>query len=296
MERSTLSVALLRQRLVSLLKAMPAAQEGDETSVHQARVASRRLRGVLPVIGARADAGTLDRAQRQVRRITRALGPVRELDVSLGLLAEFEAKGAAPTRAIARVRESLQDERVSRRRDMLDAITPTRLDKLRKRLVRVATPDVHREPKPNEVSEALRLTGERAAILRTAIARAGQLYLADRLHRVRVAAKKLRYALEIHRELTHSRATARINRVKAQQDLLGRMHDLEVLIERTRAVQEGLAASNRRGTLELDGLIRALEDECREGHARYMRQRAAILKLCDGVIEEALSGRPIVAA
>jgi CHAD domain-containing protein len=296
MERTTLSVALLRQRLVSLLNAMPAAQAGDESSVHQARVASRRLRGVLPVIGARADADTLDRAQRQVRRITRALGPVRELDVSLALLDEFEKKGAAPARAIARVRESLQAQRVSRRRDMLDAITPTRLDKLRKRLVRVAVPQAHREPKPDEVSEALRQAGERAAILRAAIDRAGQLYLADRLHRVRVAAKKLRYALEIHRELTNSRATAAINRVKGQQDLLGRMHDLEVLIERTRGVQEGLAASNRRGTIELDGLIRALEDECREGHARYMRGRAAMLKLCDTIMESAVNGRPIAAA
>ncbi|MGH9383388.1 MAG: CHAD domain-containing protein, partial [Vicinamibacterales bacterium] len=116
--RSTLSVAMLRQRLVSLLKAMPAVQAGDETSVHEARVASRRLRGVLPVIGASADTNTLDRARRQVRRITRALGPVRELDVSLAMLAEFEQKGATLPRAIARVRESLLAERMSRRREM----------------------------------------------------------------------------------------------------------------------------------------------------------------------------------
>lgn len=296
MEPSTLSVALLRQRLVSLLKAMPAAQAGDETSVHAARVASRRLRGVLPVIGASADASTLDRARRQVRRITRALGPVREIDVSLALLAEFEHKGATPLRAIKRVRESLLTQRVAHRRDMLDAITPTRLDKLRKRLVRVAVPDVPREPRPNEVHEALRQAGARAALLRATIDRAGQLYLVDRLHRVRIAAKKLRYALEILRELTHSRASARINRVKAQQDLLGRMHDLEVLIDRTREVQEGLAASNRRATIELDGLIRALEDECREGHAAYMRGRAAMIKLCDSVVAAAVTGEPSAAA
>ncbi len=294
MERSTLSVALLRQRLVSLLKAMPAAQAGDESSVHEARVASRRLRGVLPVIGARADADTLDRAQRQVRRITRALGPVRELDVSLRLLAEFGTK--APPRAIARVRDAIMAKRVARRREMLDEITPTRLNKLRKRLVRVAVPEGQREPRPNEVNEALRQAGARAAILRAAIEHAGQLYLADRLHRVRVATKKLRYALEILRELTHSRASARIKKVKAQQDLLGRIQDLEVLIDRTREVQENLAASNRRGTIELDGLIRALEDECREGHAAYMRSQPAMIKLCDSVIEAADTGRPSAVA
>ena len=99
MERSALSVAILRQRLVSLLTAMPAAQSGDETSVHQARVASRRLREALPVLGTSADAHALDRVDRRVRRITRALGPVRELDVALLLLAELEGRGAAPPAA-----------------------------------------------------------------------------------------------------------------------------------------------------------------------------------------------------
>src|SRR5204863_7484114 len=109
-------------------------------------------------------------------------------------------------------------------------------------------------------------------------------YLADRLHRVRIEAKKLRYALEIHRELTHSRSMARLNRLKHQQDLLGRVHDLEVLIERTREVQAGLPGENRRAMAELNRLIRALEAECREGHAQYMHGRDLLIKLCEDVI------------
>ncbi|MFP5379623.1 MAG: CHAD domain-containing protein [Vicinamibacteria bacterium] len=42
---------LLHARLVRLLQTLPAAQAGDVTSVHQARVASRRLREALPVAG-----------------------------------------------------------------------------------------------------------------------------------------------------------------------------------------------------------------------------------------------------
>jgi CHAD domain-containing protein len=120
--------------------------------------------------------------------------------------------------------------------------------------------------------------------LRTAIEHAGGIYLADRLHRVRVAAKKLRYALEIQRELTHSRSTAQLNRLKTQQDLLGRMHDLEMLIERARGVQAELTPRDRRGMAELKTLIRVLEGECRDGHATYMRGRPALLKLCEAVI------------
>jgi CHAD domain-containing protein len=283
MEHSALSVALLRQRLVSLLRAMPAAQDGDETSVHQARVASRRLREALPVLGATANENALDRARTRVRRITRALGPVRELDVTLSLLAELEGKGAAALRGIQRVRAAVLEERQKRRHAMLQEITPSRLDKLRKRLVKVAAPAERREGIRGAVAEASAQAATRARKLRAAIDRAGGIYLADRLHRVRIEAKKLRYALEIQRELTRSKSTTLLNRLKHQQDLLGRIHDLEVLIERTREVQASLPAGKGRALTELNKLIRALEAECREGHAEYMRGRESLIKLCDTV-------------
>jgi CHAD domain-containing protein len=287
MEHSALSVALLRQRLVSLLKAMPAAQAGDETSVHQARVASRRLRQALPLLGVRADADALDRAGRRVRRITRALGPVRELDVTLLLLCELEKKGAAPARAIGRVRSAVIEERQERRREMLAAIKPSKLNKLRKRLVQVAAPEKRPVSKGSALAEANAQAAVRAAQLKTAIEHAGGMYLADRLHRVRVAAKKLRYALEIQRELTRSRSTVYLNRTRLQQDLLGRMHDLEILIDRARGAQARLAPRDRRGMAELKALIRILEDECRAGHAAYMQAKPTLLRMCDQIIANA---------
>jgi CHAD domain-containing protein len=284
MEHSALSVALLRQRLVSLLTAMPAAQAGDETSVHQARVASRRLREALPVLGARADDDALDRAEKRVRRITRALGPVRELDVTLLLLAELELKGVAPKRAISRVRKAVIEERGQRRTEMLEEITPARLDKLRKRLVKVATPPSREGALRNVLTEAQAQASHRAKTLKSAIEHAGGIYLPDRLHRVRIEAKKLRYALEIQRELTRSKSAAGLARLKTEQDLLGRMHDLEILIDRARGAQGKLSPRDRVGMAELNKLIRILEDECREGHATYMRSRPSLVKLCDAIL------------
>jgi CHAD domain-containing protein len=284
MDHSALSVALLRQRLVSLLKFMPAAQAGDEISVHQARVASRRLREALPVLGARADEAQLDRVQKRVRRITRALGPVRELDVTLLLLAELEGKEAAPLRAIERVRDAVLDERHKRRRDMLDEITPSRLDKLTRRLVRVAAPEERPHVTRNAREEAAAQSAQRARNLKAAIEHAGGIYLGERLHRVRVEAKKLRYALEIQRELNKARSMIGLTRLRTEQDMLGRMHDLEILIDKARGVQGRLNPRDRRGMSELNKLIRVLEEECREGHAAYMRGRQALLELCDKVI------------
>jgi CHAD domain-containing protein len=251
--------------------------------VHQARVASRRLRAALPVLGVRADATTLGRVRKQVRRITRALGPVRELDVALANLSEFAPKAMVSARAVQRVRQAMTAERQARRREMLDAITPIALEKLRKRLAGVGqTPGV-RTPPADEMGEAVRRVARRALALHQAIEHAGGVYLADRLHRVRVAAKKLRYGLEIERELRRSRSTARINRLKAMQDRLGRIHDLEILIDRIRGVQGTLAERDRTTALALDALIRVLEQECRAGHAAYMRERPSLLKLCDMV-------------
>ncbi len=96
----------------------------------------------------------------------------------------------------------MNDERQKRRRDMLAEIKPSKLDKLRKRLVRVAAPRSRPVAKGSALAEAGAQAARRAVDLRAAIDHAGGIYLADRLHRVRVAAKKLRYALEIQRELT----------------------------------------------------------------------------------------------
>ena len=128
--------------------------------------------------------------------------------------------------------------------------------------------------------------------LRTEIGRAGGLYNSERLHRVRVATKKLRYALEVDRELTRSRAVARINRLKVLQDALGRIHDFEILIEHTREVQTALAGVDRRAATELDGLVRTLETECRDCHAAFLRDRATIEALCQLVIDAARQSRP----
>lgn len=259
---------------------MPAAQAGDMRSVHQARVASRRLREALPVLRASVDRHALTRVRDQVREMTRALGPVRELDVALEHLDQIALRNVVSSRALGRVRQAVARERLSHRRHMLAAITPGKVEKLRRRLGEVSSgpPLPHSAP---ALEEANAQVMRRARRLNAAIGRAGGLYLADRLHAVRVAAKKLRYALEIERELKRSRGTARITQLKRLQDLLGRMHDFEILIDRTRHVQADLALSDRKMTLELDTLVRALEAECRKDHATYMRRRASIVKLCD---------------
>lgn len=282
MDSKAALLLLMNQRLTTLIDAMPAAQAGDVRSVHQARVASRRLREALPVLRASVHQHRLGRVRRQVRRMTRALGPVRELDVALTHLDELADRNIVSTRALAYVREEIARERLERRRELLAAITPGKIDKLRQQLGHVATgPET---PTSSEaVAHADQQVVRRARTLAASVQHAGGLYLPDRLHRVRVSAKKLRYAMEVNRELRRSRSTARIAQLKRLQDVLGLMHDFEMLIDHTRRVQALIAAKDRALATELDALVRTLEEECRLHHATYMRRRASLLKLCDAL-------------
>jgi CHAD domain-containing protein len=280
MDHRAALLVLLRQRLETLIEAMPAAQAGDVRSVHQARVATRRLRAALPVLRKSLDGHALTKAQARVRRMTRALGPVRELDVSLQLLDEFAGRAVATNRAISRLRRALIEQRLDKRRAMLAAITPGKVERLRRELTHVGSgPEVG--GKPAAVKDAVRRVERRAQQLARAVREAGSLYVPGRLHQVRIAAKKLRYAMEIERELKKSRVTARIRQLKRLQDRLGRLHDLQVLAEATREVQLAAAETDRRLAEDLEALLAAIEEDARREHAAYMRSRDSILTLCE---------------
>jgi CHAD domain-containing protein len=284
MERTTPSEMLIRQRLLALTRALPAAVRGDVRAIHQARVATRRLREAIPLVAA---GGRGRKLEREARRLTRALGPVRELDVALIHLDELEKEDEVPRAAISRLRQVIGQERLRLYTEMRHRIDHVDLDRLRKRALRLGrqAPVLGaargRVRDPERLAAARHRAARRADALRSAIESAAAIYLPDRLHEVRIAVKKLRYAMELARELSGSRATVAINKLKQAQDLLGRMHDLEVLIARTRAVQGSPIGTNLRLSGDLDRLVRRLETECRQLHGHYMAMRHALLAIAD---------------
>ena len=64
------------------------------------------------------------------------------------------------------------------------------------------------------------------------------------------------------------------------------MHDLEVLIARTRGLQAA-AVPDLQLSADLDHLVRRLETEARQLHGRYLAQRRALLDLCNRVVAAA---------
>jgi hypothetical protein len=93
--------------------------------------------------------------------------------------------------------------------------------------------------------------------------------------------------MELVRELSGSRAAAKLRTLKESQDLLGRIRDLEILIARTRAVQGAPGAPNLKLSAELDRIVRRFENDCRQLHGHYMSSRQSLLSICDHAIAAA---------
>lgn len=280
----TVSAAdLLKRRLERFSRALPGVDEGDERSVHRARVATRRLRELVPVL--QLDAAVSKKLGRRLRKVTHQLGVVRERQV-LALLID-ELHSARPGAAVQRdtlKRVGTAVKRVAKKGERARK-PPTRdLWRLARKLERVVDDLRDAEHAATTSSRQRRAASwaidariaHRAARVSKAVQDAGAVYLPGRLHDVRVALKKLRYALELSSEMAGGKANAALTALRRTQGVLGRMHDVQVLIDHVRDMQAALTPPNVTLWRELDALVIALEDKCRRLHARYVRERDAI--------------------
>src|SRR5262249_10557204 len=152
---------------------------------------------------------------------TERLGVVRELDVLTLLLDELHDSGRHDAATLTRIAAAIAESR-ARARDRLDAKLPAgELRRIANKLTKVAR-ELRRRKKSSSgwrwAIEA-RLT-HRASVLKRALVDAGAMYLPERLHTVRIALKKLRYALEVANEASGTAATGDLRTLKKGQDIL----------------------------------------------------------------------------
>ncbi len=113
----------------------------------------------------------------------------------------------------------------------------------------------------NALGERIRT---RAADVTRAIDACGTIYDPERLHTVRIAIKKLRYALEFADGMPGVALEGTIATLSDAQDRFGLLHDVQML----KADVERLAISHRRVMLRpiLGGMADDLERDCRVIH------------------------------
>jgi CHAD domain-containing protein len=261
---------------------LPGVEQGDVTAVHRARVASRRLRELLPVLQLGHD--TTEKVSRRLRKLTARLGTVRELDVLLILIDELHDSRRQDRLALARISDVVGRDRAVARQKLLGKKLPMRdlkqvVRKLGHAVDTLRELDADPDARPNARGWRWALDARiarRASSLREAVHAAGAVYLPERLHAVRIAVKKLRYALELSAEVAGVKTTPELRALKHAQELLGRLHDLHVLMNRIREVQASLTPPNIGVWRELGSLTAVVENSCRRLHARYMHDRGTL--------------------
>jgi CHAD domain-containing protein len=245
------------------------AMAGDDRGVHQARVTSRRLREAVPVLATGLKGSKAGKARRKIRRLTRALGTVRELDVTLGLLDQLARSPQVSRTAVEDVRAHVLAEREDRRARMLERLDRVDVDKLARRLASVAAALDEATEEPWRKALGARLL-ERSKRLGIVIGEAGQIYAPEGLHQVRIAAKKLRYGLELAGDSGLRQAAPHVRTMQRAQEMLGKLHDLQVLQTHVAAVQAAPPAGRMPPRAALDDLARHIEGQCRHLHGRYV--------------------------
>lgn len=222
------------------------AQSFGEEEVHDLRVASRRLREALALFAPCFPERKVTRVAKLVKRITRRMGDLRNIDEALlflSTLAPAQTSGCGPE--LAELKRTLTSEREGARATLATELAASHRSRLRRELQALAgsanpfAPGGFDPfaPLPPFAADAL---AERAEIVFRLIPDA--LKEADHAaqHRLRIAVKKLRYRVELLGPLFGEAGDELRAALKGHQDVLGKLHDMDVFAELVRErVKEG---------------------------------------------------------
>ncbi len=215
-------------------------QEVHIEAIHQARVAARRLTAAMrafgPILGDRKSRRWQDNVGRALRR----LGDARDKDVQIELIRQ--ALKQTPERALRPGIRRLLLRLQQQRRDLQPKVR-----KAARNLRRSGTLKAVRKH-ADAMAEALPPTGatiQTPFVFDTArrriVKRLGELMAyeaclskadeATQHHRMRIAAKRLRYTMELFRPAYEGDLDGCLSAMKKLQDLLGDLHDCDVWLQ-----------------------------------------------------------------
>lgn len=228
----------LRKRVKAVLREIPGIRKGqDMECLHDIRVAARRLRSALSLLADFFPERTTRHWRKPVRRLTRALGAARDSDVQIAFIQSFLKTLSAPMQKSYRsgIRRLLL--RLTQQREALQSKVLRELacfekagiaGDLNKALHRKK---VHALPLQRLYAVAFkRLTD----LVEAMLAYETQVLDPERvaeLHAMRIAARRLRYAMEVFAPLYAGQLKAAHDLLTGIQELLGDIHDCDVWIE-----------------------------------------------------------------
>lgn len=236
-----LTARFMRRQVKQLAAQLDGVRAAEDIEfVHRARVATRRLRAALQMFDGCFARKKVRRWRKAIRRTTVQLGEARDRDVQIewlcGTLATLTAKECFP--GISRILVLLERERDGLQRkvvQVVDRIVAQRvLREIRRATTRILL-DAGTESETVETPAACARTGKHIRRQLDAMLQ-HQGSLGDpndrqQHHAMRIAAKRLRYTLEIARPVYPGKLEEALEAAKTVQSLLGDVHDCDVWLE-----------------------------------------------------------------
>jgi len=273
-----LACQYLRKQLDALTKEMRGVRENqDMEPVHEARVASRRMRAALGMFADCFDAKKAGKWLKRVKRLTKGLGAARDLDVQIEFVESFASRLDPKDR---RYRPGIQ-RLLLRLRQQRQAVQPgvvktleavTKGNTLAEMYGQIET--VRFMLRTGNVSLQSPFVFQRAAAhirQRRGAFAALEHTLADPQdagghHQLRIAAKKLRYTMEICSPVYEGKLAPAIKAAKKLQTFLGDIHDCDVWVDNIQAFME----RERQQTIDYFG-----------HHGPFNRLKPGLVMLCE---------------
>lgn len=215
----------------------------DIEKLHNMRVAVRRMRAAAKVFETYLDSRQLEPHLKGLRRTLSSLGKVRDLDVFREKTEEY-LKTLPPRHEhdLDPLFAVLADERKKARKNMLDYLESEKYRTFKKEFSdALASPESLIRPVTNEKHDALphRVKDVLPSILYARLADIsaysewveGPYLPVERLHRLRIAAKEMRYTLEFFESVLGEDIKNLIRELKTFQDHLGNLHDAVIAVD-----------------------------------------------------------------
>jgi len=235
---------IMLREFIAMLKHESGSRVGtDIEDVHDMRVAIRRMRSALRLLSGYYKPKTIRAYNRKLRRVARALGAVRDLDVLIEAFATYAtpAGGEMPPEA-ERVIAAMDRERDLARMELNHALDRGEYRRFVNDFSQFLTTEgagarLHSDDlTPSQVRHVLptliyaHVGAVRAfdGVIGEAIEQNDQVML----HNLRIEFKRLRYAVSMFEDVLGAPAESFINELKKIQDHLGELQDSYTAVQR----------------------------------------------------------------
>ena len=275
---------IINSQVALLANYLPPVMESDDAeAIHKMRVTTRRLQASLDLLQTAEDRLKVRKLKRKLRDWRRVLSQVRNYDVFLLVIEkEGASRKSRHRRSFEHLKAILQKRRARRLAKARRYLKRVNLAEICSKLgvdSELCSPKKDAVESEQQAAQETRankplapmpasvpdLLGERAIALRAAerieqrlaefqllAAQSHPTTNPAELHQLRIAAKRLRYLLEIVSEMGYGHAVRALKWLRLLQDRIGDWHDLEAIeeeiisiVSRPKFLKENIAESSR---------------------------------------------------